>query len=142
MLTVTRFDNGQPANPGDKVLKGFTVNLTWSDQSEFTVPNDHPADSRQEAAKSLKQAGWTGDLSSFTTASTEKETHDTSQVGVIMARHPDGRNAVIDQDSKITGRDRQAQDDLPARTCRPHLDQAYGCCSRRAGAADPAATGR
>ncbi len=124
VLTVTRFDNGQPANPGDKVLKGFTIHLTWSDQSQFTMPNitqQKPGD----AAKSLKQATWDGDLASLADGITEKETLDESQVGVIMGQNP-AAGSVVDRTVKITTEVGKLKvitmPDLSGQT----LDQAYG----------------
>ena len=72
---MTRFDNGQPAKPGDLVQKGFTVNLTWSDNSQFTLPNI-TQQKPEDAVKTLNGAGWAGDLSTLQTGATEVETSE------------------------------------------------------------------
>jgi len=100
VLSMTRFDNGQPANPGDSVQKGFTVNLTWSDNSQFTLPNI-TQQKPEDAVKTLNGAGWAGDLSTLQTGATEVETSEPTQVGLILGQAPTA-NSVIDKTAKIT----------------------------------------
>ena len=100
VLSMTRFDNGQPANPGDSVQKGFTVNLTWSDFSQFPLPNI-TQQKPEDAVKTLRNAGWAGDLSTLQTGATSVETSEPSQVGLILGQDP-AANTVIDKTGKIT----------------------------------------
>ncbi len=99
VLSMTRFDNGQPANPGDKVQKGFTVNLTWSDFSQFTLPNI-TQQKPEDAVKALNNLGWKGDVSTLQTGATEVETSEPTQVGLILGQSP-AANSVIDKTAKI-----------------------------------------
>jgi len=100
VLAMTRFDNGQPANPGDKVQKGFTVNLSWSDSSQFTLPNI-TQQKPEDAVKALNNAGWAGDLSTLQSGATEVETSEPTQIGLVLGQAP-AANSVIDKTAKIS----------------------------------------
>jgi serine/threonine-protein kinase len=100
VLSMTRFDNGQPAQPGDKVQKGFTVNLTWSDFSQFQLPNITQL-SPEAATKSLKSAGWNGDTSTLQSGEKQVETSEPSQVGLILGQDP-AAGTVVGKNAKIT----------------------------------------
>ena len=85
VLTMTRYDNGQPAKAGDKVQVGFTVKLAYSDNSRFTMPRIEQL-APEDAAKALNNAGWQGDTGTLVVR--QVQTTDDAQVGVIMAQAP------------------------------------------------------